>query len=82
MQMLVVMGGNELLGWAHAGAHTHAGAHAHGTGDVGDGDREVEARREVVVAGVRRLLLERAKVIVLAFEVFVAEAAERLAILT
>jgi hypothetical protein len=72
---LIVVGSNELLRRAHSGAHRER------TGDVGEGNGNVHAR-EIVVAGIGRLLLERVQVLVFAFEILFVVTAERLAVLT
>lgn len=69
---LVVLRGDELVG----------GCHAHGewAGDVWDGGGDVREVVEVVVAGLGGFLLERVKLAIFAFEVFLVEV-ERLAVL-
>jgi hypothetical protein len=69
---LVVVCRNELLRWCHA-------AHGERAWNVGDRGWDVHAR-EILVAGVRRLLLQRVKVFIFALHVFLIEV-ERLAVL-
>jgi hypothetical protein len=71
-----MMGSNEVLL-----RRTHGRAHGERTRDVGDRGRDVGDAGEVVVSGLWRLLLERVEVLVLALEIVLIEAAQRLAVL-
>ena len=76
---LVVVGGDELMRWRHAGPHRER------TGDVRDGRRDVQVRwGEVVVHRLGRLLLKRVQVVVtiLIVKLVLIKAAQRLAILS